>query len=298
MSSEWLARVSSKTIEEFEALLAAWTDAYAQLYSGQVRVTPFHQPDRFYLFGSGSARGITLTPSASFFKGGRVEIRLPALSSRSDWRLCFFILEKLYREQRAAVSDESGSKLGVGEFTPSAACERGKKDLENGLLFLKHLFIEQGKEHLRLPNPNYDLEIQSAEYRGWMGSPEPARALEESLMRQAARLAFCRHATLVQLADGLTLNALGFEPAIYPASDSIALSKSASPPGPGQPGELCYLSFAAFLTILQEKIALVKEDPAGFYCSGLDLAVPQDQELYRRLLEHARDELPEKHKGD
>ena len=294
MSVEFEVKVNSKTIQEFEALLADWAVSYEAQTGGKVRITALYQPDRFYLFGPGSIRGFTLTPSDSFFKGGRVEVRLNVLSSRADWRLCFFILEKLSREQRSTVQAENGQILHLSALSPASAERRGLEEVQAGLRFLRAFLIEQAEPILRLPNPRYDIAIHPEDFTAWTASPDPARAFETDLAARTAPLAACRHASLVLLKDGLTLNALGFEAAIYPASDYAALSKSGAQPLPGQPPELRYVRFSDFLDIFEGSLERVQSSPPGYYLPGIDLSQAQDLERYARLHERGQDELPKK----
>ena len=294
MSVEYEVKVSSKTIQEFDTLLAEWTTSYERKNSAPVKVTPLIQPDRFYIFGAGSIRGFTLSPADSFFKGGRVEVRLNVMSSRDDWRLCYYLLEKMIREQHGLVSDENGRKLSLSDLSPAKAQQRGQEAVQADLRYLQHFLQDGGEPFLRLPNPNYDLLITRAESSAWNGSAKGVLEFEQTLSARAARLAFCRHASLVALKDGLTINAIGFEPAVYPASDYAGLHRSTTPPLHSQPGDLRFVTFGKFLEAFKDRIERVKEYPPGYYLGGIDLDNPDDLAAHTHLLQIGLEELPRK----
>jgi hypothetical protein len=293
--SVWMTiHTPRRTIKVLEKIIHDWANSYQGQPKIRIIVSHFSSPDHYYIFGEGSIRGFSLTPSSSFLKGGQIQIRLSVMASLADWRYCYSLLAFLSHTPRVTIYDEESEMILASSLTDSGAAERGSKALQGDYKFLKGLIIKNNEPNVQLPNPWFDLVVTREDLTEISTSDDGFMLLEKKLIEMASPLGFCRHANQILMKDGATLNAIWFEPAIYQETDYAILVKKNSLGLPFSEAEMSFVKFKDFLDIFQDKIQQVKEKPACYYFSGIDRKNDQEFNLYEKLTNLGQDKLPRK----
>jgi hypothetical protein len=290
MSVEFTVNTSNRVIKDLDAILNSWADTYQLLHAVQIKIKKFDSPDNYYIFGSGSIRGFSLTFTSSLLKGGHINVRLTIMASLADWRMCNSLMYGLVEKYKASVVTEDGRKLALDSLGGEAAQQRGIEQIRSDFQMLLYLLTEEHHLNFTLTNPWFDLTITRDQIEEFVKSGADVTVFESGLAAEAAVLGLCRLANLIQLKDGTTLNALGPEPALYEKSDYVVVPTS-QPPARNHE-ELHFIEFEKFLEILGNRARRVQQYPARYYVSEINLDDEPTRQLYDVLLESCQDKLP------
>lgn len=220
MSVEFTLKNNVLTDEQWDSLMENWSEARNEpLY-----VEPhFNEEKQAHLFGPGSIRGAVFLRRV---EDNEVDLRLNALSSRTDWRMGFEVLWMAIKRGGGSVERESGESYGLAMLSSDQAERDAIRDFAFSVRAMSANFRKEGASTATLPMGIFDLPVTVADFPEV--SDENIDDIETALAERVEKYASAFPASVFKLTGGATISTWALIPTLVGEVDLIALPKRAN----------------------------------------------------------------------